>query len=204
MQESLSVATKTKAIKPSELSRVIVDTTGAAQERDVPHRREASEPGRREKLVRLAQRHGVALRQSYTRVVQVSLWSSTSVLPTPSSSSAPTGCSRSCAPYSAVSSATSIARSRAGQRARRDVRTLLLLARRGARAEATSARPEGSIPCMRRKSECIGKGKAHRPYEFGVKVSVATTISHAKGRPVRHPCEGACPATRMTVIRWQP
>src|SRR5437764_305654 len=29
--------------------------------------------------------------------------------------------------------------------------------------------------------ECIGKGKAHRPYEFGVKVSVATTLSRAKG-----------------------
>ena len=29
--------------------------------------------------------------------------------------------------------------------------------------------------------ECIGKGKAHRPYEFGVKVSVATTISQARG-----------------------
>ena len=29
--------------------------------------------------------------------------------------------------------------------------------------------------------ECIGKGKAHRPYEFGVKVSVATTLSHARG-----------------------
>ncbi|MGY4601301.1 hypothetical protein ACVWXL_009047 [Bradyrhizobium sp. GM22.5] len=29
--------------------------------------------------------------------------------------------------------------------------------------------------------ECIGKGKAHRPYEFGVKVSVATTISRVKG-----------------------
>jgi IS5 family transposase len=27
----------------------------------------------------------------------------------------------------------------------------------------------------------MGKGKAHRPYEFSVKVSVATTISHAKG-----------------------
>lgn len=24
--------------------------------------------------------------------------------------------------------------------------------------------------------ECIGKGKAHKPYEFGVKVSVATTL----------------------------
>ncbi len=29
--------------------------------------------------------------------------------------------------------------------------------------------------------ECIGKGKAHRPYEFGVKVSVATTLSRSKG-----------------------
>ncbi|MET4072646.1 IS5 family transposase [Bradyrhizobium sp. S3.2.6] len=29
--------------------------------------------------------------------------------------------------------------------------------------------------------ECISKGKAHRPYEFGVKVSVATTISRAQG-----------------------
>ena len=29
--------------------------------------------------------------------------------------------------------------------------------------------------------ECIGKGKAHRPYEFGVKVSVATTLRHSKG-----------------------
>lgn len=31
--------------------------------------------------------------------------------------------------------------------------------------------------------ECIGKGKAHRPYEFGVKASVATTIGDAKGGP---------------------
>ena len=29
--------------------------------------------------------------------------------------------------------------------------------------------------------ECIGKGKAHRPYEFGVKVSVATTVKHSGG-----------------------
>ena len=29
--------------------------------------------------------------------------------------------------------------------------------------------------------ECIAKGKAHRPYEFGVKVSVATTLVHSKG-----------------------
>jgi IS5 family transposase len=29
--------------------------------------------------------------------------------------------------------------------------------------------------------ECIGKGKAHMPYEFGVKVSVATTLHRSKG-----------------------
>src|SRR5262245_57655712 len=29
--------------------------------------------------------------------------------------------------------------------------------------------------------ECIGKGKAHRPYEFGIKVSVATTAHRSKG-----------------------
>ena len=29
--------------------------------------------------------------------------------------------------------------------------------------------------------ECIGKGKAHKPYEFGVKVPVATPIQRCKG-----------------------
>ena len=28
---------------------------------------------------------------------------------------------------------------------------------------------------------CVGKGKAHRPYEFAVKVSVATTLNRSKG-----------------------
>ncbi len=31
--------------------------------------------------------------------------------------------------------------------------------------------------------ECIGKGKAHKPYECGVKVSVATTEKRCKGGP---------------------
>jgi hypothetical protein len=29
--------------------------------------------------------------------------------------------------------------------------------------------------------ERIGKGKAHKPYEFGVKVSIVTTVSHSRG-----------------------
>src|SRR5260370_28981753 len=66
LQESLSVATRTKAIKPSELSRVIVDTT--VQPKNVTFPTDAKLLNRaREKLVRLAQRHGVGLRQSYSR-----------------------------------------------------------------------------------------------------------------------------------------
>ena len=63
LQESLAVVTRTDAIKPSELSRAIVDTT--VQPKNVmfptPMRSfEASEPGARktENLVRLAKQHG--------------------------------------------------------------------------------------------------------------------------------------------------
>src|SRR5467141_3007842 len=40
------------------------------------------------------------------------------------------------------------------------------------------ARPQGLFPA---EVECIGKGKAHRLCEFGVKVSVATTVKHSAG-----------------------
>src|SRR5438874_12531108 len=72
LQESLAVATRTGAMKPSELSRVIVDTT--VQPKNVTFPTDAKLLNRaREKLVRLAQRHGVALRQSYTRVGKFAL-----------------------------------------------------------------------------------------------------------------------------------
>src|SRR5271167_2998725 len=72
IQESLSVATRTKAIKPSELSRVIVDTT--VQPKNVTFPTDARLLNRaREKLVRLAKQHGVVLRQSYERVGKFTL-----------------------------------------------------------------------------------------------------------------------------------
>jgi IS5 family transposase len=36
--------------------------------------------------------------------------------------------------------------------------------------------------------ECIGKGKARSPYEFGVKASITTTNRRAPRRPVRAAC----------------
>src|SRR2546421_1336754 len=72
LQESLSVATRTKAIKPSELSRVIIDTT--VQPKNVMFPTDAKLLNRaREKLVRLAQLTGVGLRQSYARGGKVGL-----------------------------------------------------------------------------------------------------------------------------------
>jgi Transposase, Mutator family len=77
----------------------------------------------------------------------------------------------------------------------------LALARRACRGNISAGRR--SIPLHPPEVECIAKGKAHRPYEFGVKVSVATTISQAKGDQfVTHvkalpgnPCDGHTLAT---------
>src|ERR1700682_3866610 len=72
LQESLSVATKTEAIKPSDLNRVIVDTT--VQPKNVMFPTDARLLNRaREILVRLAKRQGLALRQSYARVGKFAL-----------------------------------------------------------------------------------------------------------------------------------
>jgi IS5 family transposase len=72
LQESLSVATETKAIKPSDLNRVIVDTT--VQPKNVMFPTDARLLNRaRETLVRLAKRYGVKLRQSYARVGKFAL-----------------------------------------------------------------------------------------------------------------------------------
>ena len=72
LQESLAVATKTKAIKPTDLSRIIVDTT--VQPKNVMFPTDARLLNRaREILVRLAQRNGVKLRQSYARVGKFAL-----------------------------------------------------------------------------------------------------------------------------------
>jgi transposase, IS5 family len=38
--------------------------------------------------------------------------------------------------------------------------------------------------------ECIGKGKAHRPYEFGVRVSVSTPLPRCRGGQIRGACRG--------------
>jgi transposase, IS5 family len=72
IQESLAVATRTEAMKPRDLARVVVDTT--VQSRAVMFPTDAKLLNRaRERLVRLAAHVGVELRQSYARVGKLAL-----------------------------------------------------------------------------------------------------------------------------------
>ena len=179
LQESLSVAAKTKAIKPSDLNRVIVDTT--VQPKNVMFPTDARLLNRaREILVRLAQRHGVKLRQSYARVGKFALIK-----------------------HQRYAHAKQFKRA---NRALKKLRTYLgrvirdisrkiegdgwlehvifghVLSRaRRVRDQMQRQRGPKVYSLHAPEVECIGKGKAHRPYEFGVKVSVATTLAHAKG-----------------------
>jgi transposase, IS5 family len=180
LQESLSVATKTEAIKPSDLNRIIVDTT--VQPKNVMFPTDARLLNRaREILVRLAKRCAIKLRQSYARVGKFALIK-----------------------HQRYAHAKQFNRA---NRALKKLRTYLgrvirdINRKRGGNADlvsgialeqmlARSRRVLEQKPRQRGHKiyslhapevECIGKGKAHRPYEFGVKVSVATTLSHAKG-----------------------
>ena len=180
LQESLAVATKTKAIKPSDLNRIIVDTT--VQPKNVMFPTDAKLLNRaREILVRLAQRAGIKLRQSYAKVGKFALIQH-----------------------------QRYAHAKQFKRANKALRTLKTYLGRVIRDIARKIEGNvdllGKIALTRMLAlarrvldqkqhqrglkvyslhapevECIGKGKAHRPYEFGVKVSVATTLAQAKG-----------------------
>src|SRR5262249_40960549 len=72
LQESLAVATRTDAMKPSDLARVVIDTT--VQPKAVMFPTDAKLLNRaRERLVRLTKKLGVSLRQSYARVGKLAL-----------------------------------------------------------------------------------------------------------------------------------
>jgi transposase, IS5 family len=182
LQESLSVAVVTKAMAPSDLSEVIVDTT--VQPKAVMFPTDAKLMNRaREKLVKLARQSGLVLRQAYTKVGKLALITH-----------------------------QRYAHAKQFKRARKQLRTLktylgrtirdigrqiadkpalqetfkspLFLAKRvmtqkKRQDENTEGRKVYSLHAP--EVECIGKGKAHLPHEFGVKVSLATTLHRSKG-----------------------
>jgi len=99
VQESLSTAIRLKAAKPADFKEVIVDTT--VQEKAVAFPTDAKLMHRaRERLGKLAHKHGVALRQSYARVGKFALIKHQRYAHA-KQSNAPTRRSSACAPCSA-------------------------------------------------------------------------------------------------------
>jgi transposase, IS5 family len=180
LQESLSVATRTEAIKPSGLNRVIVDTT--VQPKNVMFPTDARLLNRaREILVRLAKRYGVKLRQSYTRVGKFALIKHQRYAHAKQFKRANRALKKLKTYLGRI--IRDIGRKLGGNA---DLLGGIVLERMLARARRVLEQKQHQrgpkvYSLHAPEVECIGKGKAHRPYEFGVKVSVATTLAHAKG-----------------------
>jgi IS5 family transposase len=179
LQESLAVAAKTGAVKPAQLSAIIVDTT--VQPKNVMFPTDARLLNRaREILVRLARKHGVKLRQSYARVGKFALIKHQRYAHAKQFNRANRALKKLRTYLGRV--IRDIGRKIEGDAWLTEVVFGPILSR-ALRVRDQKAHQRGPkvYSLHAPEVECIGKGKAHRPYEFGVKVSVATTIGHAKG-----------------------
>jgi IS5 family transposase len=178
LQESLAVATRTEAMKPTDLSRVIIDTT--VQPKAVMFPTDAKLIHRAlERLVRLAKKLGVDLRQSYRRVAKLALIRHQRYAHAKQFKRA----NRSLRKLKTYLGRTmrDIGRKIVGDNELHEtfVRPLYLAERVLTQNRHQRGRKVYSLHAP--EVECIGKGKAHKPYEFGVKVSVATTLRHSRG-----------------------
>jgi IS5 family transposase len=178
LQESLSVATRTDALKPSELSRVIVDTT--VQPKNVMFPTDAKLLNRaREIVVRLAKKHSVELRQSYARVGKFALIQHQRYAHAKQFQRANKSLKKLRTYLGRV--IRDVGRKIEGDEELQAIFARTLSLARTVRDQRQHQRGYKVYSLHAPEVECIGKGKAHKPYEFGVKVSVATTLSHAKG-----------------------
>jgi len=178
IQESLAVAHKTGAIAGKDLERVAVDTT--VQPKAVAHPTDARLMHRALiKLVALAKRDGIPLRQSYKRVAK--------------RAAIMVGRYSHAHQFKRARRELRFLRARLG-RVIRDIRRkiegdaaheerfgpLLALAIR-VRVQDHRQRGPKIYALHAPEVECIGKGKARAPYEFGCKVSVATPVTKPRG-----------------------
>jgi len=178
IQESLSAATRTGAAKPSDFAKAIVDTT--VQPKAVAFPTDAKLMHRaRELLVRLARKHGVQLRQSYARVGKRALIAYQRYAHAKQFKRANRAL-RSVRTYLGRVFRDIVRKTRGDEVLRKIFAEPLSLAYR-VRHQRQYQRGRKVYSLHAPEVECIAKGKAHRPYEFGVKVSVATTVNCSKG-----------------------
>ncbi|TJV78873.1 MAG: IS5 family transposase, partial [Mesorhizobium sp.] len=178
LQESLAAATRLGAAKPSDFRAVIVDTT--VQEKAITFPTDAKLMHRaRERLVKLAKRHGIALRQSYARVGKIVLIKHQRYAHAKQFKRANRQLKRLRTMLGAV--IRDITRKLVGRPELMQVFALPLSLARRVRDQRQRERGKKVYSLHAPEVECIGKGKAHKPYEFGVKVSVATPLQRSCG-----------------------
>jgi len=178
LQESLAVAVKTGAAKPSDFTQAIVDTTVAEKNIAFPTDAKLIHKAR-ERLVKQAKSAGIDLRQSYKRVGKFALIQHQRYAHAKQFKRAK--CQLRKLKTYLGRTLRDIRRKIKGNEALEEafLRSLWL----GERVMTQKKRdPLPKIHALHAPEvECIGKGKAHKPYEFGVKVSVTTTLNRCKG-----------------------
>jgi IS5 family transposase len=178
LQESLRIAHDSGALKKSDLARVTVDTTVQPKNVAFPTDARLLEVAIRQ-LGKLAKEHGVPLRQSYARLAKRAAMMA--------------GRYAHAKQFKRMNRQIKFLRTRLG-RIIRDIRRKI---EGDVGLEEIFAVPFGRASQIRRQqqrqrgwklyswhapeTECIGKGKARAPYEFGVKVSLTTTNKRCKG-----------------------
>ena len=178
IQESLSVATRTEAMKPRDLARVVVDTT--VQPKAVMFPTDAKLLNRARETPGTACRGvGVELRQSYARVGKLALIKHQRYAHAHQFKRANRSLRRLKTYLGRV--IRDIGRRIDGDPELEEIFAWPLSLSRRVLAQDQRQRGPKVYSLHAPEVECIGKGKAHRPYEFGVKVSVATTAHRSKG-----------------------
>jgi len=178
LAESLRVAHATGALKTRDLARVTVDTT--VQPKDITFPTDAKLlHAAIEGLNRLVKKHEVPVRQSYVRLAKRAAMMA--------------GRYAHAKQFNRHNRELRFLRTRLG----RLIRDIGRKIRGNAALEGAFAAPLARAYQIRSQKqrqrgwklysfhapevECIGKGKARAPYEFGVKVSITTTNGRAKG-----------------------
>lgn len=171
LQATVNVGLQTRAIKPSELKRVTVDTT--VQEKAVAFPTDSKLLNRsRVRLVKLCHKHEVSLRQSYARKGPQALLK-TSRYGHARQLRRMRGQVKKLRTYLGRV-VRDIERKIAGKAELQAVFTdELALAKRLLSQQKLDHKKLYSLHAP--EVECISKGKAHKRYEFGVKASIATT-----------------------------
>jgi IS5 family transposase len=178
LAESLRIAHDTGALNKRDLARVTVDTTVQPKNITFPTDAKLLETAIRQ-LGKLAKAHDVPLRQSYARLARRAAMMA--------------GRYAHAKQFKRMNRQIKFLRTRLG-RVVRDIRrkidgdeglqtTFAAALGRASQIRGQKQRQRGwkLYSWHAPETECIGKGKAHRPYEFGVKVSLTTTNRRAKG-----------------------